>query len=70
MFSISAKWDAVLTCAKVEQAFVSSILLLHCFKLLGEELIGFLSRLDSMPDRIVYVGDGSNDFCPILHLKK
>lgn len=36
----------------------------------GEELTAFLERHGKDFDRIVYVGDGSNDFCPILRLRK
>ncbi|RDB24919.1 Inorganic pyrophosphatase 1 [Hypsizygus marmoreus] len=35
----------------------------------GEELEAFLARNTTKYDRIVYVGDGSNDFCPILRLR-
>ncbi|KAK7692568.1 hypothetical protein QCA50_004198 [Cerrena zonata] len=35
----------------------------------GEELDAFLERHQTKFDRIVYVGDGSNDFCPILRLR-
>ncbi|XP_006460799.1 hypothetical protein AGABI2DRAFT_192397 [Agaricus bisporus var. bisporus H97] len=35
----------------------------------GEELDAFLQRHGKQFDRIIYVGDGSNDFCPILHLR-
>ncbi|RPD59908.1 hypothetical protein L226DRAFT_487823 [Lentinus tigrinus ALCF2SS1-7] len=36
----------------------------------GEELDAFLKRHGSEFDRIVYVGDGSNDLCPVLRLRK
>ncbi|KZV74442.1 hypothetical protein PENSPDRAFT_601577 [Peniophora sp. CONT] len=36
----------------------------------GEELEAFLKRHGKDFDRIIYVGDGSNDFCPILRLRK
>ncbi|TFK25164.1 hypothetical protein FA15DRAFT_668688 [Coprinopsis marcescibilis] len=36
----------------------------------GEELEAFLARHGKKFDRIVYVGDGSNDFCPILRLRE
>lgn len=36
----------------------------------GEELTAFLERHSKDFDRIVYVGDGSNDFCPILRLRR
>jgi pyridoxal phosphate phosphatase PHOSPHO2 len=36
----------------------------------GEELAAFLERHKPGYDRIVYVGDGSNDFCPILRLRR
>jgi len=35
----------------------------------GEELDAFLKRQGVEYDRIIYVGDGSNDFCPILRLR-
>jgi len=36
----------------------------------GEELEAFLARKGVEYDRIFYVGDGTNDFCPILRLKR
>ncbi|KAI0318259.1 phosphatase phospho-type [Amylostereum chailletii] len=36
----------------------------------GDELDAFLARHQVDYDRIIYVGDGSNDFCPILRLRK
>lgn len=36
----------------------------------GEELDAFLARHPTSFDRVVYVGDGSNDFCPVLRLRK
>ncbi|KAL7281725.1 hypothetical protein ACG7TL_005043 [Trametes sanguinea] len=36
----------------------------------GDELDAFLKRHGPEFDRIVYVGDGSNDFCPVLRLRK
>ncbi|TRM69401.1 phosphatase phospho-type [Schizophyllum amplum] len=35
----------------------------------GEELIAFLERHQPAFDRVVYIGDGSNDFCPILRMR-
>ncbi|KAF9529199.1 phosphatase phospho-type [Crepidotus variabilis] len=35
----------------------------------GEELEAFLSRKGERFDRVSYVGDGSNDFCPILRFR-
>ncbi|KAJ3550101.1 hypothetical protein NM688_g5110 [Phlebia brevispora] len=35
----------------------------------GEELEAFLARHQPAFDRVIYVGDGSNDFCPILRLR-
>ncbi|KAF9010537.1 phosphatase phospho-type [Cyathus striatus] len=35
----------------------------------GEELEAFLARQGNNFDRIIYVGDGNNDFCPILRLR-
>ena len=36
--------------------------------ILGEELQAFLARYPESFDRVVYIGDGENDFCPILRL--
>ncbi|KAI0675254.1 phosphatase phospho-type [Trametes maxima] len=36
----------------------------------GDELTAFLERHQPEFDRIVYVGDGSNDLCPVLRLRK
>ncbi|KAK0504762.1 phosphatase phospho-type [Armillaria luteobubalina] len=36
----------------------------------GEELDAFLARHAPAYDQIIYVGDGSNDFCPILRLRR
>lgn len=38
----------------------------------GEELEAFLERHGgrSAFDRVVYVGDGGNDYCPLLRLKE
>ncbi|KAK0461258.1 phosphatase phospho-type [Desarmillaria tabescens] len=35
----------------------------------GEELDAFLARHAPAYDQIIYVGDGSNDFCPTLRLR-
>ncbi|EGN99699.1 hypothetical protein SERLA73DRAFT_135051 [Serpula lacrymans var. lacrymans S7.3] len=35
----------------------------------GEELEAFLKRHQPGFDRIIYVGDGTNDFCPVLRLR-
>jgi pyridoxal phosphate phosphatase PHOSPHO2 len=35
----------------------------------GEELEAFLARNEPF-DRVIYVGDGTNDFCPILRLRR
>ncbi|PVG01207.1 hypothetical protein CPB86DRAFT_699888 [Serendipita vermifera] len=35
----------------------------------GEELSAFLNE-HSEYDQVIYVGDGSNDFCPVLRLRK
>ena len=54
-------------CAKVS---VSAIKRTCPTKLLcaGEELEAFIARTGRKFDRVVYVGDGSNDFCPILRM--
>ena len=36
----------------------------------GEELDAFLKKQAVEYERIIYVGDGSNDFCPILRLRR
>ncbi|KAK2464235.1 hypothetical protein APHAL10511_003692 [Amanita phalloides] len=36
----------------------------------GQELDAYLARRNLHFDRIVYVGDGSNDFCPVLRLRQ
>jgi pyridoxal phosphate phosphatase PHOSPHO2 len=36
---------------------------------LGEELETFLSQHPPF-DRVIYVGDGANDFCPVLRLRR
>lgn len=38
----------------------------------GEELEAYLARRGGREsfDRIIYLGDGSNDFCPVLRLGK
>ncbi|THG98401.1 hypothetical protein EW026_g3773 [Hermanssonia centrifuga] len=35
----------------------------------GEELEAFLARHQPAFDRVIYVGDGSNDYCPVLRLR-
>jgi pyridoxal phosphate phosphatase PHOSPHO2 len=35
----------------------------------GQELESYLARKGVDFDRIIYIGDGSNDFCPILKLR-
>jgi len=35
----------------------------------GEELDAFLKKQGIEYERIIYVGDGANDFCPILRLR-
>lgn len=37
---------------------------------LGQELSAYLSRQSNRFDRIVYIGDGSNDYCPIVRLRR
>lgn len=36
----------------------------------GDELEAFLERHKPAFDRVIYVGDGSNDFCPVLRLRR
>lgn len=42
----------------------------ECSIFTGEELTAYLQRQGVEFDRIAYVGDGSNDFCPILRLRR
>jgi len=35
----------------------------------GDELTNFLDRNPTTFDRLIYVGDGSNDYCPALRLR-
>ncbi|KAA1478075.1 hypothetical protein DENSPDRAFT_657041 [Dentipellis sp. KUC8613] len=49
----------------------------HCCKIgcspkmcKGDELETFLERHKPECDRIIYVDDGSNDFCPIVRLRR
>jgi pyridoxal phosphate phosphatase PHOSPHO2 len=34
----------------------------------GEELEAFLKDKERF-DKVIYIGDGSNDFCPIIRLR-
>ncbi|KAH9929490.1 phosphatase phospho-type [Epithele typhae] len=36
----------------------------------GDEFEAFLKRNGPGFDRVIYVGDGSNDFCPVLRMRK
>jgi hypothetical protein len=36
----------------------------------GEELEAFLERHKPEFDQIIYVGDGVNDYCPVLRLRR
>jgi len=36
----------------------------------GEELEAFLARHRPDFDRVIYVGDGKNDYCPVLRLRR
>ena len=36
----------------------------------GEELEAFLERHRPGFDQIIYVGDGKNDYCPVLRLRR
>jgi len=36
----------------------------------GEELEAFLERHRPDFDRVIYVGDGRNDYCPVLRLRR
>lgn len=65
------KSPAIPTCAKVRCSLLEN---LFCANLThaGEELDAYIESQggwDSF-DRVVYVGDGSNDLCPVLRLRK
>ena len=69
--SISVKLVAAPICAKVG----ASLLLIrfnltNIIALVGQELHAFLAKHTPAYDRIVYVGDGSNDFCPVIRLRR
>lgn len=69
--SIAARSDAVQICARVKKNAELSLprrFLMCCPT--GEELEAFLARKGVEYDHIAYVGDGSNDFCPILRLRR
>ena len=68
--SIIARLDAVRTCAKVFSHHFHLKLPPNLALLTGEELESFLKRRNQDYDRVVYVGDGSNDYCPILRLRR
>lgn len=36
----------------------------------GQELTRYLDANDTEFDRIIYIGDGSNDFCAVLRLRR
>ncbi|KAI1794080.1 phosphatase phospho-type [Ganoderma leucocontextum] len=36
----------------------------------GDELEAFLKKHQPEFDRVIYVGDGANDFCPVLRMRK
>lgn len=63
------KSDVVLICVKVvlnpPQSLVG-----NSHPLTGEELDAFLERHKPEFDRIIYVGDGSNDYCPVVRLRR
>jgi pyridoxal phosphate phosphatase PHOSPHO2 len=43
---------------------------IHLPFIAGEELDAFLERHKTVFDRIIYIGDGSNDYCPVLRLRR
>ena len=60
--STPAASDAVRTCARVGHTAADET---------GDELDAFRARhASSNYERIVYVGDGGNDYCPVLRLGK
>ena len=67
--STIVKLAAAPICVKVVTCCPSfSVITTHYFRI-GEELMAFLERHAPEYDRVVYVGDGSNDFCPVLRLR-
>lgn len=68
--NIAAKSVAVRTCAKERLMIVIYLVDFSWLWVTGEELDAFLKRQAVEYDRIIYVGDGSNDFCPILRLRR
>jgi len=68
----NARSDVAPTCAKVH----TCIIVAHEVKtksylvISGDELEAFLARHLPEYDRIIYVGDGENDFCPILRMRR
>lgn len=48
------------------------LIILSLFILTGAELEAFMERHGGWAafDKVVYVGDGSNDLCPVLHLRE
>lgn len=68
--STHAKRDAKRTCAKV-LTYLSTIPCTadaNCIP--GDELTALLKRKGIEYERMIYLGDGSNDFCPILRLRE
>ena len=68
--NIAATLVAVPTCAKVWDSMKCAGINIQIDILSGEELDAFLSRKGLEFEHIAYVGDGSNDFCPILRLRR
>lgn len=71
--SIRAPLVVLRTCAKVRRLIHLFLTRCSCgCRRLGDELEAYLARkggIDSY-DKLVYIGDGSNDFCPILRMRK
>lgn len=74
MHTHPSQHDMFSSSAKSTSFFPFSPFFLPCFliriSLIGEELDAFLQRHQPAFDRIIYIGDGSNDFCPILRLRR
>lgn len=51
-------------------AVVTALFFFPTYDLLGQELDAFLAGHGPAYDRIIYVGDGANDYCPALHLRR
>ena len=68
--NIAAKLVVNRTCAKERLIILSMLSRFFKLSVTGEELDAFLKKQAVEYERIIYVGDGGNDFCPILQLRR